>query len=165
MLRLERLRSFSALPYCTSWSIRSASSSRVSDNLHFRPIRRLLTCNLSPDGNERQSIKDMDGNLRRPKIRYCCISDPFVMILREDDTLGLFVGDAERGKIRRKDMTPMGEKVRCILFRHSISPLTVVLDFSLCCWMLFFGSTGFVQDTHLCNGRTNDKWSTGNFVS
>ena len=64
------------------------------------------------DGTERQAIKDMDGNLRRPKIGYCCISDPFVMILREDDTLGLFVGDAERGRIRRKDMTPMGEKVR-----------------------------------------------------
>ena len=165
MLRSEQLHSSNALQFCTLWSIRSASSSRVSSNLHFRLLWRLLTRNFSPDGNERQSIKDMDGNLRRPKIRYCCISDPFVMILREDDTLGLFVGDAERGKIRRKDMTPMGEKVRCILFRYPISPLTVVPDFSLCCWMLFFGSTGFVQDTHLCNGRTNNKWSTGNFIS
>lgn len=53
----------------------------------------------------------MDGTVKRPKIRYCHISDPFVLILREDDSLGLFVGDAERGRIRRKDMTPMGEKV------------------------------------------------------
>lgn len=48
---------------------------------------------------------------KRPKIRYCSVSDPFVLIIREDDSLGLFVGDAERGRIRRKDMTPMGEKV------------------------------------------------------
>ncbi|KAH8116054.1 cleavage factor protein [Phellopilus nigrolimitatus] len=66
---------------------------------------------LEPDCSERQCIKDMDGVVKRPKIRYCCISDPFVLIIREDDSLGLFVGDAERGRIRRKDMTPMGEKV------------------------------------------------------
>lgn len=47
----------------------------------------------------------------RPKIRYCCISDPFILIIREDDSLGLFIGEPERGKIRRKDMSPMGEKV------------------------------------------------------
>ena len=64
------------------------------------------------DGSERQIIKDMDGNLKRPKIRYCSISDPFILILREDDSLGLFVGNAETGKIRRKDMTPLGEKVK-----------------------------------------------------
>lgn len=49
--------------------------------------------------------------MTRPKIRACSISDPFILILREDDTLGLFVGEAERGKIRRKDMSAMGEKV------------------------------------------------------
>ncbi|KAG9311848.1 CPSF A subunit region-domain-containing protein [Chiua virens] len=38
------------------------------------------------------------------------ICDPFVLILREDDTIGLFIGEMERGKIRRKDMSPMGEK-------------------------------------------------------
>ena len=53
----------------------------------------------------------MDGSPKRAKIRYCSISDPFILILREDETLGLFVGDAEKGRIRRKDMTPMGEKV------------------------------------------------------
>ena len=56
----------------------------------------------------------MDGNMTRPKIRACSISDPFILILREDDTLGLFVGEAERGKIRRKDMSAMGEKVSLV---------------------------------------------------
>jgi cleavage and polyadenylation specificity factor subunit 1 len=64
------------------------------------------------DGTERQIIKDMEGNNQRPKIKYCSICDPFVFILREDDTIGLFIGEPERGKIRRKDMSPMGEKVR-----------------------------------------------------
>ena len=54
----------------------------------------------------------MEGNNQRPKIKYCSICDPFVFILREDDTIGLFIGEPERGKIRRKDMSPMGEKVR-----------------------------------------------------
>ncbi|KAF8520929.1 CPSF A subunit region-domain-containing protein [Hysterangium stoloniferum] len=65
---------------------------------------------LETDGTERQVIKDTDGNVVRPKIRVCSISDPFILILREDDTLGLFVGEAERGKIRRKDMSAMGDK-------------------------------------------------------
>jgi hypothetical protein len=47
----------------------------------------------------------------RPKIRGCSISDPFVFIVREDDSIGLFIGETERGKIRRKDMSPMGDKV------------------------------------------------------
>ena len=56
--------------------------------------------------------KDMNGVAKRPKIRYCCISDPFILVTREDESLGLFVGDAERGRIREKDMTSMGEKAR-----------------------------------------------------
>lgn len=52
----------------------------------------------------------------RPKIRACSISDPFVLILREDDSIGLFIGETERGKIRRKDMSPMGDKVRRPIF-------------------------------------------------
>ncbi|KAL6307058.1 CPSF A subunit region-domain-containing protein [Sparassis latifolia] len=44
---------------------------------------------LEPDGTERQVIKDWDGN---------------------DDSIGLFIGETDRGKIRRKDMSPMGEK-------------------------------------------------------
>ncbi|KLO09211.1 cleavage factor protein [Schizopora paradoxa] len=66
---------------------------------------------LEPDCSERQCIKDMDGVIKRPKIRYCNISDPFVLIIREDESLGLFVGNSETGRIRRKDMTAMGEKV------------------------------------------------------
>jgi cleavage and polyadenylation specificity factor subunit 1 len=72
------------------------------------------------DGTERQIIKDMDGNLPRPKIRACSISDPFVLIVREDDSIGLFIGEPVRGKIRRKDMSPMGDKVRVhVLFLQS----------------------------------------------
>jgi cleavage and polyadenylation specificity factor subunit 1 len=52
----------------------------------------------------------------RPKIKLCSICDPFVMIIREDESLGLFIGEAERGKIRRKDMSPMGEKVSALCF-------------------------------------------------
>ncbi len=48
--------------------------------------------------------------MKRPKIRHCNISDPFILIIREDDSLGLFVGNSETGRIRRKDMTAMGEK-------------------------------------------------------
>ena len=46
----------------------------------------------------------------RPKIRACSICDPFVLVLREDDSIGLFI-ETERGRIRRKDMSPMGDKV------------------------------------------------------
>jgi hypothetical protein len=69
----------------------------------------LLTDSL--DGSERQIIKDMDGNVPRAKIKACSICDLFVLILREDETIGLFIGETERGKIRRKDMSPMGDKV------------------------------------------------------
>jgi len=69
------------------------------------------------DGTERQIIKDMDGNMPRPRIRACSISDPFVLILREDDSIGLFIGETERGKIRRKDMSPMGDKVSSVAFQ------------------------------------------------
>lgn len=48
----------------------------------------------------------------RARIKACSICDPFVVILREDETIGLFIGETERGKIRRKDMSPMGEKVK-----------------------------------------------------
>nr|VWP00056.1 Amidohydrolase family protein [Ganoderma boninense] len=73
---------------------------------------------LDPDGTERQSIKDLDGNTARPRIRSCSICDPFILIIREDDTIGLFIGEIERGKIRRKDMSPMGEKTSKYLAGH-----------------------------------------------
>ena len=65
------------------------------------------------DGSPRQKIQDLDGNMPRPKIRTCSICDPYVLVFREDDSIGLFI-DTERGKIRRKDMSPMGDKVRNI---------------------------------------------------
>lgn len=70
-----------------------------------------MTTNTCVKWNERQIIKDWDGNIPRPKIRFCSICDPFVLIIREDDSIGLFIGESERGKIRRKDMSPMGDKV------------------------------------------------------
>ncbi|KAF9527699.1 CPSF A subunit region-domain-containing protein [Crepidotus variabilis] len=98
---------------------------------------------LEPDGTERQTIKDMDGNMPRPKIRACSISDPFVFIIREDDSIGLFIGETERGRIRRKDMTPMGDKTSKYLtgcfymdstglfekhYENSVSPTTSTLQ-------------------------------------
>ena len=74
----------------------------------------------SADGTERQSIKDVDGNTPRPRVRSCSICDPFILIIREDDTIGLFIGEVERGKIRRKDMSPMGDKVRPVLFSGAL---------------------------------------------
>jgi cleavage and polyadenylation specificity factor subunit 1 len=74
-----------------------------------------VTCShLTEDGTERQIIKDMDGNMPRPKIRGCSISDPFFFIVHEDDSIGLFIGETERGKIRREDMSPMGDRVNFI---------------------------------------------------
>ncbi|KAF9059487.1 CPSF A subunit region-domain-containing protein [Rhodocollybia butyracea] len=47
----------------------------------------------------------------RARIRHCSISDPYVMILREDGTMGLFIGEAAKGKVRRKDMSMLGERL------------------------------------------------------
>ncbi|PVF95861.1 hypothetical protein CPB86DRAFT_787660 [Serendipita vermifera] len=65
---------------------------------------------LTPDGSEVDVIKDVDGKATGSKIRFGCVLDPYILILREDDTLGLFVGNPTRNKIRRKDMTPLGDK-------------------------------------------------------
>lgn len=82
------------------------------------------------DGTERQAIKDTDSNNNpRSKIRACSICDPFVLIIREDDTIGLFIGESERGKIRRKDMSPMGEKV-CSRSVHFLRWLNVCFQSS-----------------------------------
>lgn len=86
------------------------------------------------DGTERQIIKDMDGNMPRARIKTCSICDPFVLILREDETIGLFIGETERGKIRRKDMSPMGEKASLtsprVMHRISMMFRTSRLDIS-----------------------------------
>jgi cleavage and polyadenylation specificity factor subunit 1 len=55
-------------------------------------------------------LRDVDSNIYRSKIKACHISDPFVLLMREDETIGLFIA-TEHGRIRRKDMSPMGEKV------------------------------------------------------
>jgi cleavage and polyadenylation specificity factor subunit 1 len=91
------------------------------------------------DGTERQIIKDLDGSVPRPKIRHCSICDPFIMVIREDDSLGLFIGEPERGKIRRKDMSPMGDKVLPLLELLGSLPLTCrTLDLEVHCRMLLF---------------------------
>ena len=86
----------------------SATSSACSNGSSSQ--RTVLSADEVADGSERQSIKDLDGNTLRPRIKSCGICDPFI-IIRKDDTIGLFIGEMERGKIRRKDVSPMGEKV------------------------------------------------------
>ncbi|KAJ3853994.1 CPSF A subunit region-domain-containing protein [Lentinula lateritia] len=71
---------------------------------------------LETDGTERQVIKDVEStssstvSTPRARIRACSISDPYVLILREDDTMGLFIGEVSKGKLRRKDMSMLGGK-------------------------------------------------------
>lgn len=112
-----------------------------------------FTCVMS-DGTERQVIKDTDGNMKRPKIRYCSISDPFVLILREDDSLGLFV-DAGRGKIRRKDMTPVGGKA-CASFIELTQNLTKYIpplsDFTISSSLFLFRPKWDIPNNPYANG-------------
>jgi len=97
-------------------AIRVLESGAISPFFCRRGTATLMSL-FRADGTERQIIKDADGNMPRPKIRACSISDPFVLIIREDDSIGLFIGETERGKIRRKDMSPMGDKVRSFVSR------------------------------------------------
>jgi cleavage and polyadenylation specificity factor subunit 1 len=72
------------------------------------------------DGSERQAIKDLDGTNPRSRIKACSIMDPYVLVLREDETLGLYIGEETRGKLRRKDMSAMGDKAsHDWVFSHS----------------------------------------------
>ncbi|QRV81748.1 cleavage and polyadenylation specificity factor protein [Ceratobasidium sp. AG-Ba] len=64
---------------------------------------------LEPDGAERQVYLDADGNKPRPKIKSACVADPFIVVLREDESFGLFVGDTAKGRVRRKDVSHFGE--------------------------------------------------------
>ncbi|KAJ7747964.1 CPSF A subunit region-domain-containing protein [Mycena maculata] len=82
---------------------------------------------LEPDGTERQIIKDMEGSMPRPKIRACSISDPFVIVIREDDSIGMFI-ETDRGRIRRKDMSPMGDKTSRYLTGCFFSDPTGLFD-------------------------------------
>jgi hypothetical protein len=67
----------------------------------------------------RQAIQNVDGKLQRPRIRYASICDPYALVIREDDSLGLFIG-REGGTIRRKDMSPMGEKVPFLFLSNTL---------------------------------------------
>ncbi|CEL62153.1 Protein CFT1 OS=Cryptococcus neoformans var, neoformans serotype D (strain B-3501A) GN=CFT1 PE=3 SV=1 [Rhizoctonia solani AG-1 IB] len=64
---------------------------------------------LEPDGGERQLYLDAEGNKPRPKIKSAHVADPFIVVLREDDTFGLFVGDTAKGRVRRKDVSHFGD--------------------------------------------------------
>ncbi|KAG8903754.1 mRNA cleavage and polyadenylation factor subunit [Tulasnella sp. 403] len=56
------------------------------------------------DGTERLVVKDVDASGQaQAKIIAACVSDPFVLVRREDDTVALFVGDTMTGKIVRSD--------------------------------------------------------------
>ncbi|KAJ6591099.1 CPSF A subunit region-domain-containing protein [Mycena vulgaris] len=82
---------------------------------------------MEPDGSERQDLRDMDGTKSRPKIRACSISDPYVIVVREDDSIGLFI-ETEKGRIRRKDMAPLGEKGSRYLAAFFFTDLTGIFD-------------------------------------
>ncbi|KAF5359903.1 hypothetical protein D9758_013993 [Tetrapyrgos nigripes] len=63
---------------------------------------------LEPDGTERQVIKDTESTKNPsqaavPRARICAysISDPFVSIIREANSIGLFIAEPERGKTSR----------------------------------------------------------------
>lgn len=58
---------------------------------------------------ERQLIMDVDGQKSRTRIKYASIVEPYILILREDDTLGLFCAAENGRKLRRKNMAPLGD--------------------------------------------------------
>jgi cleavage and polyadenylation specificity factor subunit 1 len=66
------------------------------------------------DGAERQLYLDADGNKPRPKIKAAHVADPFIVVIREDDSFGLFVGDTAKGRVRRKDVSHFGEHVSAL---------------------------------------------------
>lgn len=96
----------------------------------------------------------MDGGTPRPKIRSCSIIDPYVLISREDDTIGLFI-DTDRGKIRRKDMSPMGDKVGR---PHPYCTIADdVVDVQIPGWLLLYRSQWSVQGrAAVCIGASNN---------
>jgi cleavage and polyadenylation specificity factor subunit 1 len=53
----------------------------------FKNASKRSLFSLGKDGK-----KDMDGNMPRPKIRGCSISDPYVFIVRKDDSIDIFIG-------------------------------------------------------------------------
>jgi len=57
--------------------------------------------------------------MTRPRIRSASIYDPFIIILREDDTMGLFIGERSKSKLRRKDMSMLGDRASLAYWRVS----------------------------------------------
>ena len=55
--------------------------------------------------------------MTRPRIRSASIYDPFIIILREDDTMGLFIGERSKSKLRRKDMSMLGDRASLAYWR------------------------------------------------
>lgn len=80
----------------------------------YRPF--LFSNSGSIDGTERQLYLDADGNKPRPKIKAAHVADPFIVVMREDETFGLFVGDTAKGRVRRKDVSHFGENVSLTFF-------------------------------------------------
>lgn len=88
------------------------TSSRYLNQVHaLCELSAFLFIKAVTDGTLRQGIKDADGNIEKAKIRSCSISDPYIIVFREDDTIGLFIDVPEKQRIRRKDMSPLGDKV------------------------------------------------------
>ncbi|KAG8922734.1 mRNA cleavage and polyadenylation factor subunit [Tulasnella sp. 418] len=57
---------------------------------------------MEPNGNERELIKDLDdSNKALPKIRSAQVSDPHVLIVREDNSVSLFVGDMMSKSVKK----------------------------------------------------------------
>jgi cleavage and polyadenylation specificity factor subunit 1 len=97
----------------------------------------------------------VDGTVPQAKIKACSICDPYVLVLREDDTIGLFI-DAQRGKVRRKDMSPMGDKVISEFIDFlKIWLILVFKDFTLYSG-LFFNDISDIFQPQLLNHVTND---------
>ncbi|KAF8268563.1 CPSF A subunit region-domain-containing protein [Lactarius quietus] len=93
---------------------------------------------LDPDGTERQIIKDMEGNNQRPRIKYCSICDPFVFILREDDTMVYLLESPSAARSDGKTCRQWGRKW--------------VSDFALYRRSFFMDSTGIFKTRANENG-------------
>lgn len=111
---------------------------------------RLIIAGLThpTDGSERQNIKDLDGSTPRAKIKSCSIADPYVVVVREDNTLGLFIGETGKGKMRRKDMSMLGDKVdNCPARRARRLALPILIELTLTwCQMSRYLAASFYQD-------------------
>ena len=74
------------------------------------------------------------------------------MVIREDDSLGLFIGEPERGKIRRKDMSPMGEKVQ---WRMIIFHLRAITNVHGCQTSKYIAGCFFANTTGIFSAKVN----------